>query len=307
MKKLYLKLKKKLWIEQWNVGVLKATPKEVVLGSLDLSKTQWLLDERKDGFYADPFFLSTGERKFIFFEEFDGKNNVGKISKVEILRNSKELNVSNVESSLERPFHMSFPFFINENGISYMIPETAQANEVALYEAVDNSGQWKKKKTIISNFPALDSIIFCHEGRRWLFCTSAKDGGNSHLYAFFADELLGDWKPHEKNPIKIDLESSRPAGPVFCFNGELYRPAQNCKGTYGKEIVINKIKQLSPSKFQEEKVNSVSAKNAKKYTKGIHTISFFDEYVLIDAKRYAGVKRYLYPIASGIKKVISKK
>ena len=187
-----------------------------------------------------------------------------------------------------------------------MIPETSQANEVAAYEMGESPKEWKRKKVLIRDFPALDSTIFVHDGRYWLFCTNAEEGPNSHLYAFFSQELFGRWQPHKKNPIKIDLRSARPAGPIFKEGGDLFRPAQNCKGTYGKEIVINKIKTLNPDDFSEEEVSTLSTERAKKYTKGIHTISFFGDYILIDSKRFAGLKKFFGPLVLALKKQFHK-
>ncbi|MEA2007289.1 MAG: hypothetical protein U9O20_03975 [Patescibacteria group bacterium] len=307
MKEVYLKLKNKLWIEQWNVGVLKASKKDVVRGEVNFSKAKWLLNEKKNGFYADPFYLSVNNKHYIFFEEFEGENQKGKISYVELSSDSKITVASESKTAIEKTIHMSFPLFFDKNDQKFMIPETSDANEVAMYEMGDNVDEWKRKFVLLKDFPALDSIIFFHEGKYWLFCTNAEEGPNSHLYAFFCEDLEGEWKPHKKNPIKIDLESARPAGPVFRYDDELFRPAQNCQGTYGKEIVINKIKKLTPDEFSEEKVSVLSPFGSKKYTKGIHTISFFGEHLLIDGKRFAGIKKYFYPIVAMLKKVISKK
>ena len=74
-----------------------------------------------------------------------------------------------------------------------------------------------------------------------LFCTNLDEGYHSHLYIFYADELLGPWRPHSKNPVKIDVRSAGPAGPFFWYEGALYRPTQDCSRLYGGCINITRI------------------------------------------------------------------
>ena len=40
--------------------------------------------------------------------------------------------------------------------------------------------------------------------------------------------------------VKTDVRSARPAGTPFVYQGELYRPAQDCSRTYGGSIVIHR-------------------------------------------------------------------
>lgn len=301
MRRFYQYLKKKYWKEQWTIGVAPLAKEDVLGNKGDLSKTQWLFEEKKNGFFADPFTVKHNNETYIFFEQFDDIIGRGRISYIKLAIVSGKIKTTETKTALEKPFHLSYPFFIRENGELLMVPETAEANEIAAYRSTVFPDSWAKEKTLISNFPGIDPTIFKRDGRYWLFCTHAQKGMNDHLYAFYCDQLLGEWQPHEKNPIKIDLESARPAGPLFEAGGALFRPAQNCKGTYGKEIVINKIIELSPSDFLEEKVASLSPKSAQKYHDGIHTISFSKEFALIDGKRYVGIKKVLGSIISKIK------
>ena len=41
--------------------------------------------------------------------------------------------------------------------------------------------------------------------------------------------------------VKSDVRGSRPAGALFEWNGDVYRPAQDSSGRYGYAISINRI------------------------------------------------------------------
>jgi hypothetical protein len=148
--------------------------------------------------------------------------------------------------------------------------------------------RWELFHTLLEDFSAADSTLLRHDNKWWLFCTSSESfrrGHNSHLYIWYADELYGTWKPHPRNPVKIDIRSSRPAGQFFTHGGNVYRPAQDCSRTYGGALRINRIDKLSESEFEERTVGTITPPR-KSYNKGIHTISLAGDYCIVDAKRY---------------------
>jgi hypothetical protein len=64
---------------------------------------------------------------------------------------------------------------------------------------------------------------------------------------------------------------------------ELYRPAQNSAGGYGKGIVINKVEKLTPGQYAEKKVSEIQPSEEGPYT-GMHTLSSQGDITLIDNK-----------------------
>src|SRR5437899_1038840 len=109
-------------------------------------------------------------------------------------------------------------------------------------------------RPIIEHFAAVDSTILQHDGLWWLWCTNAEDEPDSKLLLWYAFDLFGPWRPHPGNPVKVDVRSSRPAGRPFLFEGDLYRPAQDCSRTYGGAITISRVTRLSLTEFCEEPV-----------------------------------------------------
>jgi hypothetical protein len=268
--------------ERWNVGVVDA-PIEIFLQDT-LPQPQWLEAPAPGCFMADPFGLQENGHTTFMAEGYDYRTRKGWIATFE--RNGSNI-FSKPETVIELPVHLSYPYLIKYQGEIYCAPETYQNHEVALYRANPFPKTWEKAHTLINNFNAVDTTIFQHEGRWWLLCT-AQDGANGDsttLFAFYAQDLMGDWLPHAANPIKVDVRSSRPAGTTFVHEGQLYRPAQDCSRTYGGAVAINKVVKLSPTEFYEETVKFVTPYANSPYPHGLHTISSVGNLTVIDAKK----------------------
>jgi len=158
-----------------------------------------------------------------------------------------------------------------------------------LFRAVEFPGRWEKVATLLSDFAAVDSTIFLHEGRYWLFCGRADDDIYLELFAFYSETLEGPWLPHMRNPVKMDVRSSRPAGALFTYAGALYRPAQDCSTTYGSGIVFNRVLSLSPEEFAEEVAAEMRPQQNDRYPAGLHTVSLAGDLIVIDGlcRRFA--------------------
>ena len=99
--------------------------------------------------------------------------------------------------------------------------------------------------------------------------------------------MNGQFVPHKKNPVKIDIHTARPGGKFFECNGNLYRPAQNSEHIYGEDIRIMKITELNEEDFQEEEVMTISSHNHNRYNLGLHTFNIGDGFVVVDGFEYS--------------------
>ena len=273
--------------QQWSVGVVNETPEGIFSalagGERHVEGVSWL-PEPRNAFLADPFLVQISGETMIIAEEFDWKKGLGRISTVPLPTNGEAAPKLAVESV----HHLSYPYIINNDAETYCVPECAERNAVSLHRLVQNEDRWIEHKTIIDNFPAIDPTIFSYEGRWWLFCTSAEAGANEVLYAWFADELFGQWQAHPNNPLKVDIRSARPAGSPFMFSGTLIRPAQDCSRAYGGAITFNRIVKLTPDEFREEPSGQLLPER-KRYRNGLHTISGVGSEAIVDGARLAFV------------------
>jgi hypothetical protein len=146
---------------------------------------------------------------------------------------------------------------------------------------INTDGTLGTPVSLLENTRAVDAtVIFCNQ-RWWLFCSE----GSLKLLAFHAEALDGPWSPHSLNPLKIDVTSSRPAGPLFQRDGMLLRPAQDCSVTYGAAVVLHRIVELTPDRFREECLGRIGPEIDGPYPDGFHTLNVLGERCLVDGKR----------------------
>lgn len=239
----------------------------------------------KDRFWADPFIITKGDVTYVFIEELLYKTDKGHISVFTIDATGK---VNTPIPIIEANYHLSYPFIFQDNNNFYLIPETAANKTIELYKCIDFPYKWKLEKIIMQNIDAVDTTIHYHKGKYWMFVNIKENEGAStwdELFLFYAEELMTEkWQPHPMNPIVSDVKNARPAGKLFEYNGELYRPSQDCSGHYGRGMKIHKIIELNEYNYIEESVQSIYPDWDKKLI-STHTINFDQRITIIDAQR----------------------
>jgi hypothetical protein len=183
--------------------------------------------------------------------------------------------------------HASYPQLLEHDGAIYCIPETLAQRRVQLYRADPFPSRWIPDAVLLDDFAGADATVHFHDGRWWLFAGNHDDQDETKLYIFHAMDLRGPWLPHAANPVKCDLRSARPAGPLFTAADELYRPAQDCSVTYGGAVVVNRVEKLTPHEFLERPVKRLRPAPQGPYPDGLHTLSAAGNVTLVDGKRHA--------------------
>jgi hypothetical protein len=232
----------------------------------------------RDRFWADPFAIKAGDTYYVFIEELLYDTGKGHISVIEMDRKGV---VSGPRKVLDREYHLSYPFVFEWNGSYYMVPESAANKTIELYRAKTFPFVWQLEKVLMTDVRAKDATLAEIDGKWWMFVSLSEHSIPDELYLFSADTPLGPWTPHERNPVKSDVRGSRPAGALFEWNGEVYRPAQDSSGRYGYAISINRIVQLDEEQFREEQVSSILP-NWDKDLLATHTISIAGDLTVVD-------------------------
>jgi hypothetical protein len=272
--------------ETWNIGLIRKSISAFLQRETE-TQIRWLPSLRGKSL-ADPFAMVRNERIYILGEEIGYGVSKGRIVCIEALeKRSNVYSFSEPKVALELSCHTSYPYLFEYEGDIYCVPETHQAREVSLYRALAFPYKWTKVETLLDNFAGLDPTIFWHDGYWWLTCGDDQlSHGWDKLFAWYAEEPKGPWTPHNKNPVKTDICSSRPAGTPFVHDDHLFRPAQDCSKTYGGRVVLQRILRLTRSEFQEEAVSTVDPSPQGPYPDGLHTLSAVDGITLIDGKRF---------------------
>ena len=270
---------KALTVEEWSIAY-RFSDDESWDGKLD----NWHhLHPPKGGFWADPFPLQKDGRSFIFFEELPYGAPRAHISVVEVNRKGEASAPLKV---LERDYHLSYPFLIEEDGELFMIPETADNATVELYRCVEFPHKWKLERVLVEGLKCADATLHREHDRWWMFTTATRPGGadiNDELHLFSAERLLGDWKPHRGNPVKSDVRSARPAGRLFRRGDALYRPGQIGAPIYGAGIALHRVERLTPDEYLEREDRRIVP--ATEPFLGIHTINRAGDLSVADAFR----------------------
>jgi hypothetical protein len=218
-----------------------------------------LLLPPRDRFWADPFPVYANGRHYVFVEELPFSTNVGHISVLEL---DEDGTLQGTTRVIAKPHHLSYPFVFEWQGERFMIPETGANRSIEVYRAHAFPFEWKLETVLMDGAYAVDATLADVNGSWWMFVNMAVDGAinTDELHIFQAPSPFGPWHAHRRNPVKSDGRCARPAGRLFEWRGELYRPSQDCSGRYGSAIVINKVIQLNECEYRESAVSRIEPK-----------------------------------------------
>ncbi len=243
------------------------------------------LESPRDRYWADPCVLHESGRYYVFIEEFMLGTEKGHISVFDI---DGEGKAGKPQKIIDTPYHLSYPFLFKWKDTYYLIPESSGNNTIEMYRCIDFPYRWEFHKILMNNVTAVDTTLFEHNGKWWLFTNILEHiGASQHdeLFLFYADTPLSNsWTAHPENPVVSDVRKARPAGRLFLFNNAIYRPSQDCSIEYGHGINLNKILEMTETRYREQTVQHMTADWDKKVT-GVHTLSNDQKLTIIDAKK----------------------
>lgn len=272
----------KLYLKQWNLGFMKGCIADIIRHKRTNLQFEWMPISHHSISYADPFIFKTDDGLInILFETVTSNSLNGKIS---LLVCNDRMNPVLQKVVLDTKEHLSYPFVYKENGSIFVFPENALSGALYGYE-FDQLQQTLINKKMIIHQPILDPTIMKFENRYWLFGTLLGHTFNSDLHIFYSDNLFGPYTPHAGNPVKKNLNGSRPAGNCIEVDGHIYRPAQNCSTYYGESITINRITALSTTEFKEEAYMVIKPAKQDTFNYGIHTINVVDDIIIADGQK----------------------
>jgi hypothetical protein len=204
-------------------------------------------------FLADPFMIRKGQEHYMFFEVMNRKPKEGNQGDIGYAQSSDGKHWEYKKMVLDEPFHLAYPYVFEWNGDYYLIPETSQDLSVSLYKANVFPDQWEYQGALLNGYRYVDPSIFRHQGKWWLFVTTP---ASNVLNLYYANDLLGEWKPHPMNPlVKFDRNIARPGGRVITYDNRLFRITQDDEPSYGLQVFAFEITELSETSYQERIVS----------------------------------------------------
>jgi hypothetical protein len=271
-------------LREWNIGIAPATSVDLerLVAEGRLGRVTWCPRPSPLSSRADPFVWAANGHPRVVFEQVDhwtGRGHIRSLSLERFWRRQRG------RTEIVQPYHLSYPHVLTVDGIWYCTPESARARGLDLYAWTAGTRSWQLDRRLIHDAGVLDATLFRHAQLWYLFGTLRGDGPYDKLRIWWSDALAGEWRPHARNPAKVDIRSARSAGTVFETGGRLYRPAQDCSRGYGRAVTINRIDVLTPTQFAETTVSRVEPDPKGPYPDGLHTITVYGDTMLIDGRR----------------------
>lgn len=233
--------------------------------------------------WADPFQLETPDARLLFVEEYLRSAHRGRLAVVELDDSAR--GWCSVDTILDQPTHLSYPFVFRFQDQWYLLPEQAATGRLELYVADAFPRTWRWHSTALS-LPASDATIAEVDGRWWMFTAIRPRGGSAadEMHIFHAESPLGPWIPHKRNPVVSDIRYARSAGRVYEHEGAWYRVAQDGAVNYGHSIAIIRIDRVDTDEYRESLVDVIQPDWAPGLM-GTHTINRTPGLTVVDAMR----------------------
>lgn len=256
--------------KKWSISTVNKSVNDVMEESDLLSNSSTLNTPRKLAFAADPFFLNDGS---IICEVVEKGSKVGNLA---VIRNGVYEFVDS--PVLDKTKHISFPFVANIEQSHFLLPEMASYGQQNLLE-IDGDNQILRQIPLLGleNENLIDPVITQRDGIYWLFAGRLGNDLDC-LFLWSAKSLSEPFVEHNLNPVVCSPHFARNAGSIFNYKGQLYRPAQNCAGSYGDGISIMRIEAISQSTYVEVLEKTIKFEDSF----GPHTINFAEKIAVFD-------------------------
>jgi hypothetical protein len=268
------------WHDQWFIAY--GTCSAARPDTCDFDRFQ-RLSPPWDRFWADPFPISSGDRRYIFFEDFSFELGRGRIAVVTVDRDGL---ASDPRTVLDRPYHLSYPFVFEWGGEHFMVPESRESGRLELYRAEEFPDRWASVAVLLDGVAAADATFLDWHGLWWMFVNISPDGRleNDRVHLYSARSPLGPWTEHARSPLPLDPALSRPAGGFIVHGDALYRPSQSGIVRYGHQIRLNRVVRLDLDDYVEEPVSEIAPTWSPRL-RGTHTLNRAEDLVCIDGYR----------------------
>ncbi len=202
------------------------------------------------------------------------KKNNSRIAKLTI--NLDDFSLESTTPVLEMEKVLSFPAICREKGKVYVYPEMAENCSSRIYEYNIEKSLCIASKTL-SNRRVIDGVLTDLFGKTLLFGTETPECNGKSLNVY--KESTDGFERYDQ--IHFSENIARMAGNFFSYQGNIYRPAQDCNKTYGNGVVIQKC-DMQDGKLKMNNVLRLYSTD-EKYRFGFHTFNMYNDVIIGDA------------------------
>ena len=194
--------------------------------------------------FADPFLFVRNAELHVFLETQE----LGEHGRIEAYSTTDLKNFRAHGPVFSPPFHVSYPQVFAHRDDIFMVPETSQAREVALYRFEQFPCRLRRITALLEGDYCDATLVRWHE-RWWLFATTA-----TGLEIHHSSDLSGPYAPHPRNPVAVSPKTMRCGGPFLHHGDDLFRVAQDGSSSYGANLNILRVSALTEKVYREEMV-----------------------------------------------------
>ncbi|MEB2778309.1 formyltransferase family protein [Algoriphagus sp. D3-2-R+10] len=236
--------------------------------------------DNSKSYLADPFPSLHKGKTYVFAEKYDKQSKKGSI----VCGRMEGNTLHDLQTVIVEDWHLSYPSILEEDGVHFMIPESASAGKLYFYQASIFPYQWERK-TVFFEGEAFDPTLYYADGKWWLFVNEKPHPASSpfdELNLYYCDSLHSlHWNAHPMNPIVSDVRCSRPAGKLFQKDGTLYRPAQDSGKRYGHRIAVQEVFEISETSYHERTAYYINPELIEGAL-GVHTLNYCKDKMFLD-------------------------
>jgi hypothetical protein len=278
---MFFVLRRLLYREHWHVlcGTLEGVARE---GGVHFRPRRELLPA-SGWSWADPHPIPNSNGTLILVEEYFDLSRRGRIV---LLRTDSTGKVEESRTVLDGGGHLSYPSVFQFGDRLHVVPESGADLTVSVFSCAGFPWKWERSGTLLTGVRSFDNTVFEHEGNWWMFATVVEQPWltpRDTLSIFFTQNPIeGPWQPHPQNPVLVDARKARPAGPLFWYEGRLYRPSQDCSRGYGHGVRINEVTELTRTRYSESE-RAFLRPDWAAHLSGTHHLAFTPEMTFVDA------------------------
>ena len=268
------KIRKRIYEQHWTLGFIEGSLYDIIKGNNH--DIQYLIGMPRDRWFADPFILDhDSENIIVLVEEYSYKIRRGRIARLIIDRNSYRLLAYKI--ILDLPTHLSFPFIMRKNNKVYVLPENSASGCWSIYNYDEHSSSLNSGKILLEE-PLTDAILTKLMGEERVFTTQVPSPNGNRLQVYSLDGNLIETQLFPSN-------IARNAGDWFSVGEQLFRPAQDCNGCYGKAVIIQEVVKAQDDSLTFKDICRIESTHPS-YTTGCHTFNHYKDLSVIDVHGY---------------------
>lgn len=234
-------------------------------------------------FLAEPFGIERLGTLTVFVQAFDYRVRRGRIRFYQYDARNRLVSEG---LALAEPWHLSYPFLIEDEGELYMLPSATKSGSLTLYRCRRFPDQWEPA-ALLSGLPVSNASVVRHEGAWWMFFAlpGPDERAMRELHVAHAPHLQGPWRRLSQGPALQGYDLARPGGTPLLVDGHIHLPVQDCRRTEGAALNILRITDLSPRTMDFEPVGRIEpARLLPGFTDGLRTLSGYGAAAFFDVK-----------------------